>query len=230
MVERGYYQMHRGWQDHPVFGREPYSERDAWEWLIANASHTDTVVRVAGVPVTVERGQLCYSVRFLAERWRWSKSKVHRFLGRMAKWDMIRTCAKSGTANTVVTVCNYELYQAPQTQSGTAAGQQRDSSGTNKKNDKKDNKTTRGIYSPEFEEAWSVYPRDEDSKAAAFKAWTARIREGVAAREMIEGTERYNLWTQHHRTEQRFIKRAVTFYGPDEHWNLPYSLNGREVA
>ena len=146
MIDRGYYQMHRGWQDHPVFGNAPYDERGAWEWLIAHAAHGTTTVAVNGSPVTVERGQLCYSVRFLAERWKWSKSRVHRFLQKFARWDMIQTCSKtgtdSGTAITLITICNYELYQTPQKKAGQQAGQERDRSGTNKKNDKNDKKET----------------------------------------------------------------------------------------
>ena len=30
MTQVGFYLMHRGWQDSPIFGRETYSRRDAW--------------------------------------------------------------------------------------------------------------------------------------------------------------------------------------------------------
>ena len=255
MIDRGHYQMHRGWQDHPVFGKKPYDERGAWEWLIAYAAHGATTVAVNGEPVELQRGQLCYSVRFLAERWRWSKSRVHRFLQKFAKWDMIQICAKTGTESgtgvTLITVCNYNDYQTPRKKAGQQEGQERDSSGTNKKNEKKTTylslesdvpeqegldlgsadapggegetekpkKRKRHQYTPEFEEAWDIYPqREHDSKHDAFKAWSARIREGCTVPEMIAGTERYHRFVRAKRMEPQYIKRAATFYGPALHF------------
>ncbi|EFG5126468.1 helix-turn-helix domain-containing protein, partial [Escherichia coli] len=42
-------------------------------------------------------------------------------------------------------------------------------------------RSNRPEYSPEFEQAWLVYPKRAggNSKSAAFKAWKARLNEGV---------------------------------------------------
>ena len=81
-------------------------------------------------------------------------------------------------------------------------------------------------YSKEFTEAWAIYPRKQDvNKKKAYKAWLARIKAGVTAQALIDGTQRY---ATHHRlrgTEQQFIMLPATFYGPDEHfltqWSTP---------
>lgn len=148
----GFYLMSRGWMDNDIFGNDEYSQRDAWLWIIEAAAWKPSRARIKGSIVDLERGQLTFSVRFMAEKWRWSKSRVDRFLKRLADQGMIETCTKIGTTaghpagqgQSIITVCNYEKYQSPlenardnnSSQSGTTAGQQRDNSGTKKKEGK----------------------------------------------------------------------------------------------
>lgn len=74
-------------------------------------------------------------------------------------------------------------------------------------------------YTAEFEEAWTLYPsRPGASKAATFKAWTARLKAGATALEMIEGTQAYADYCKAERTELAYIKQPATFYGPGEHY------------
>lgn len=93
-------------------------------------------------------------------------------------------------------------------------------------------KPTKGAYTPEFEEAWAQYPaRPGNSKAAAFKAWLARVKAGASPAEMIAGTIKYAAYCKHHRTEPQYVKQAATFYGPGEHfaadWSIPRALEPR---
>lgn len=79
-------------------------------------------------------------------------------------------------------------------------------------------------YSAEFEEAWALYPsRPGMSKAAAFKAWTARLKAGATVLEMIEGTRKYAAYCQAERTEAHYIKQPATFYGPGEHFSADWT-------
>ncbi|ACG60326.1 gp04 putative replication protein [Iodobacter phage PhiPLPE] len=72
---------------------------------------------------------------------------------------------------------------------------------------------------PIFEEAWAVYPkRPNNSKAAALKAWTARVKNGADPADMILGVKRYAKYCEVMRTEPNFIKQASTFFGPDQHY------------
>ncbi|EFD0870350.1 helix-turn-helix domain-containing protein [Escherichia coli] len=54
-------------------------------------------------------------------------------------------------------------------------------------------RSNRPEYSPEFEQAWLAYPKRAggNSKSAAFKAWKARLNEGVNPETMLEGVKRY---------------------------------------
>ena len=133
------YSMKRGWQNHYLFENEDYNRRDAWCWLVENAvwkrQHPSNI---RGKTIMLKRGQLCYSIRYLAEAWGWSKGKTERFINRLKTETMIETQAETGVL--IITICNYDKFQPPLkkigtqdgTQTGTAAGQQRDSSGTNK--------------------------------------------------------------------------------------------------
>jgi hypothetical protein len=132
MSERGVFAVDRGIFNHPVFADEPLTEREAWQWLIAEAAWRERAKRVGSVVVKLKRGQLAASVRFMAEAWGWSKSRVGRFLDRLKIETMVST--DNGTGVLVITICNYDKYQRVSlptgtesgTQTGTAAGQQRD--------------------------------------------------------------------------------------------------------
>jgi hypothetical protein len=87
----------------------------------------------------------------------------------------------------------------------------------------------------DFEQAWGLYPsRPGNSKADAKKAWHARIKEGVKAFLLIDGTKRYADYCAAMHTEPRFIKQAATFYGPGHHyrdeWALPQQPTSKQDA
>jgi hypothetical protein len=109
--------------------------------MVSQARFTDGVVNIAGKTVALRRGQFSHSVRFMAEAWNWDKAAVSRFVARLKTETMIETDTETGQL--VITICNYERYQAdarsPETAGDTAgdtpARQQRDSSETKKKDD-----------------------------------------------------------------------------------------------
>jgi hypothetical protein len=157
MAERGFYQMARGWQDNPLFGNAEYSERDAWVWLVEHAAWRPTKLRVKGVVIDLIRGQLCFAQRFMAEKWRWSKSRVDRFLKRLSAESMISICSKNGATaghpagqgQSVISICNYDKYQSPEAvdrgnavpENGATAGQQRGKEEEYKKDKKEEERS-----------------------------------------------------------------------------------------
>ena len=71
--KEGFYLMHRGWMDNPSSraGHDPFCRRAAWVWLIEEAAWADRRVSLGGKTVTLHRGQLTHSVRFMAQAWNW---------------------------------------------------------------------------------------------------------------------------------------------------------------
>ncbi|AVL11641.1 helix-turn-helix domain-containing protein [Escherichia coli] len=94
-------------------------------------------------------------------------------------------------------------------------------------------RSARQEYSPEFEQAWQEYPKRAggNSKSAAFKAWKARLREGIKPEIMLDGVRRYAAWVRATgNTGTQFVKQAATFFGPDRHfedfWQQPAAPGG----
>jgi len=110
----GFYRMYRGWTDCEAFAPEPFTQREAWEWLIEHAAWRDGVQTVGKVPVKVQRGQLAASVRFLADAWGWgrdAKTKVTRFLERLTRLEMVSTSVDPAAKLTIIHLTNYAHYQ-----------------------------------------------------------------------------------------------------------------------
>jgi len=200
MSERGVFALDRGWFNHPTFADEPFTEREAWAWLIAEAAWKPRRRRIGSRLIELDRGQLAGSVRFLAERWKWSKSRVDRFLNRLKIETMIGT--DSGTGILVVSVCNFNKYQRvgvpgvtgggtdSGTDSGTLAGQTKNKETLLKKDPPsagspkaKPQNRSRSIdprnYTAAFEEFWAAYPKTKTSnpKAVAFDVF-AKLNAG----------------------------------------------------
>lgn len=116
----GFYLMHRGWQDNPIFKSEPYTEREAWEWLIAEASFEPHKIRYKSKMISVDRGQVPTSYRNLAAKFKWGNERVKRFISLLKSECMIAT--ETGAGFLVVTISNYEKYQKPEKKAGTQTG------------------------------------------------------------------------------------------------------------
>lgn len=76
-------------------------------------------------------------------------------------------------------------------------------------------------YTPDFEEAWAIYPKrsGDNPKHAAFKAWNARLRQGHTAMAMTAGVNRYALFVRANGNEgTQYVKHASSFFGPNKHF------------
>ncbi|ADC71740.1 hypothetical protein TK90_1231 [Thioalkalivibrio sp. K90mix] len=83
-------------------------------------------------------------------------------------------------------------------------------------------------YPPEFETAWAAYPKraGDNPKRRAFRAWSARAKEGHTADEMLAGVNRYAEFCRATgKVGTETVKQAATFLGPDlaflEDWATP---------
>ncbi|HBR0601355.1 TPA: helix-turn-helix domain-containing protein [Klebsiella pneumoniae] len=88
-------------------------------------------------------------------------------------------------------------------------------------------------YSSEFETAWQAYPKRAggNSKAAAFKAWNARLKDGVKPEVMLAGVKRYAAYVRATGSAgTQYVKQAASFFGPDRHfeesWQAPSAPGG----
>jgi DNA-binding transcriptional MocR family regulator len=173
-MTRGYILVARGILGHPLFKPQgPYSRAEAWLWLMEAAAFKDrSVPALAGRKrkmVLIARGELSYSVRYLAQAWRWSTNRVLRFLDELQTDKTIET--RTDTGQTVISLCNYETYQAPfhgvETQIETDTDTQ---SETNKKERKKTKNNKRAcaavVDDYGFADWYALYPRKKQPSDA----------------------------------------------------------------
>lgn len=97
------------WDD-DAFRDEPFTQREAWVWMVAEASWRARYKPVGIYKVWTERGQLAVSTRFLARAWKWSDSRVRRYLDMLENRRMIARVTDAHA--TIITICKYDIYQS----------------------------------------------------------------------------------------------------------------------
>ena len=128
----GFISIERSIWDHPFFGKEPMSRREAWMWMLAQAAWKDTQHRVSGTLFDVPRGSFMATLREMQSAFGWqSDKKVRSFLKALEGADMIgrKTVGPRNSNKTHVTICNYDEYQSSG-RTGDAPGTHRDAPGT----------------------------------------------------------------------------------------------------
>lgn len=108
MSERGVFAVDRGVFEHPMFAPEPFTEREAWLWMVGAAAWRACKVRVGRATIDIVRGQLAFATRFMASRWKWSEARVRRFLKRLQSDAMVSI--QTTRESTLITICNYDKY------------------------------------------------------------------------------------------------------------------------
>src|SRR5882672_5928379 len=111
----GFFPLHRKFFDHWLWSESRvFSRAEAWIDLMAMAAISDCKRTSNGITYDLKRGQVIASERFLAKRWRWSRSKYRSFISTLKHDHMCsHTTARStatGTATytTTITLLNYE--------------------------------------------------------------------------------------------------------------------------
>lgn len=113
----GWFAVKRGALFHDLLKPQgKYSRFEAWIWLLENACYEPTEIEIGGRPYMVPRGSCCFSMRFIAQKWRWSRTAVETFLGQLEKVGTVevtepRTGPSRSQRRSQVTICNYDKYQ-----------------------------------------------------------------------------------------------------------------------
>ena len=117
----GWFKVERDIQDHAIWkSREPFDRRSAWIDLILQANYKDFKTMYKGKIVYRKRGEVNTSIVYLAQRWRWDRRKVKRFLLALESDGMV---SLNGTSDgTTVSIENYSKYQGDGTAHGTPDG------------------------------------------------------------------------------------------------------------
>lgn len=158
-IPGGYILLHRQLIDHPLYFAEPFSRIMAWIDLLLMANHATGYIYVRGNRIEVNRGQVGLSEDTLAQRWKWSRGKVRRFLNELENDQQI--VQQKSRVKSLISVVNYNKYQLGSTTDSTTDGQQTDTNNKNKKNNK-DNTQNDVFRDNDFLRFWDMYDKKKD--------------------------------------------------------------------
>jgi len=127
MSNKGWIKLHRSIFDNDLWNAEPFTKGQAWIDLIGNANHKACSTWVRGIEIRVERGQISWSELTMAKRWQWSRGKVRRYLGTLKTKQMI--VQQNNNLTSIISICNYEVYQSDSTADSTANDTANDTAG-----------------------------------------------------------------------------------------------------
>ncbi|TDT63398.1 hypothetical protein [Fonticella tunisiensis] len=245
MPQQGWICLYRKISDSWLWDDRPFSKGQAWIDLILLANHEDRKILLGNELITIPRGSFITSELKLMKRWGWSKEKVRNFLKLLQDDGMIvKISDKKKTTINIVNYSIYqdmpdhkqttERPQKDQEQTTSRLPADTNNNDNNYNNDNKDinnmcvtpaekpeeggaqeNNPGKGEYTEDFERFWSLYPRRKE-KIRAFKAWKARLKEKVNPEELIKAASNYAMYCKLNHTEERYIKHASTFLGPDK--------------
>lgn len=154
-----------------------------WHWLLQVANWKESQIIWEGTQRILKPGQLLFKIREISNQWDCSPATIWKWLHYLQKTQ--RIAIESRTHGTIVTICNWEIYQAYEESERTPSEHEVNTERTpselykevqeEKKNTirvsggVKNPKRKAGIriqYPAEFEEVWSTYGLKGDKKAS----------------------------------------------------------------
>lgn len=121
-MAEGWVSIHRKIFETAGYFSEPFCRNMAWIDLILLANYKPGIIRKRGIQISLKRGDIGLGQETLAERWKWSRGKVIRFLTELEKDEKI--IQQKNNILGCISIVNYEQYQQDGTTDSTTDGQQ----------------------------------------------------------------------------------------------------------
>lgn len=185
-MDEGWIVIARKANEHPCL--QAFDARGVWEKLLLMAAFRPHRVRLAGQMINLERGQLAVSLSAFAKSGGISRQRMRSIMSIFVTEGMTKTNQARGHACTVITVCNYDVYQNMPDDNGQADNQATTKLQPTERTKEQGNKRKKDSPSGEspspagaddrfFEALWTTYPRrDEDDKRGCHRLWKTAIR------------------------------------------------------
>ncbi len=193
---KGWISVHRKIQDNWLWqSKEPYDNLKAWLDILLTVNHSEQKVLIKGTLYTVKRGESIMSLDSWANRWKWNKSKVRRFLNLLQSDSMIEL--KNERKTTRLTVCNYDSYQDKRNANESQMNHKRNADetlATPNNNDNNNNNENKGTYPTKVEpinfDVLLDYINEKTNKSrriinpAVRAKYKARLKEGYTKKDI----------------------------------------------
>jgi hypothetical protein len=250
-MQRGYIKLFRKIQENDQWLSEPFTRSQAWIDLILLANYKPGVIRVRGNRVEVKRGQVGWSQVALANRWKWSRGKVRRFLKDLEKNER-QIVQQKNNITSLIDIVNYDEYQGNGTTDGQQTVQQTDSrryTNNNSKKDKKGKKTNKGVITPSSKESSFDVPEYQNCpQKQIIEAYhqhlpqlpTIQVWDDQSAKRLRQRWRQdpkcqcIDFWVEYFKwvAQSRFLMGQVNDFQADLHWlvrptNFAKVINGR---
>lgn len=136
-IDQGWVKLHRQLFDNSIWLEEPFTYGQAWIDLFANANHKPSTFFIKRQEVSLKRGQIAWSEVHMAQRWKWSRNKVRRFLKSLKTKQQIEQ-HNIRYLTSIITILNYDKYQDMEQQTEQHKNSRRNinKNDKNEKNDK----------------------------------------------------------------------------------------------
>ena len=108
-MNRGFVKIFRKIEDNSIFHEEPYCRLGAWIDLLLMVNHKDGEFMLGMTKMNIRRGQKWTSIGKLADRWKWGRDKVTRYLNLLESEGMIYQ--ERTNRGLLITVVNYANFQ-----------------------------------------------------------------------------------------------------------------------
>lgn len=234
MTDFGYILMARGIMHHPRIGaKKPYSEYEAWNWLLFEAAWRPRRVRVsngrASAVVELQRGQLIHSRSYLAEAWGWTEKRVRTYLRHLENDRQI--AVQTGQLQTLITICNYEQYQSKPTHGGRQTGQQTGPQWAGNGPEEERSKSIKDSFALEkrtsekkrtgevegFAEWYQAYPRKKQRDDAA-RAYRKAVPFQISAADLLSRTKTFAVeWGKRPKGDLQFCPYPASWLNSGEY-------------
>lgn len=194
--------LHRNLLINHLWREETFTRGQAWVDLLLLANHTDGYITPRGIHITVKRGQVGYSVKQLAIRWKWSEGKVNRFFELLEqKMNMIslekhgkngaQNGAEKNCVSTLITITNYDFYQSGGAENESHTERKRSGNGAETETNKKVKKVKKEPIGQavrfEICVAWNAFIEMRKLIKKPMTPYAMKLKVGALAKLQVEG-------------------------------------------
>lgn len=222
----GWIKLHRKLLEDTLWTCEVFTRGQAWVDLILLANHDTSFFYKRGVKIEVLRGQVGRSEVELADRWRWSRTKVRTFLNDLKREQQIEQQKTNLTQ--ILTIINYDEYQKKEQQTGQQKNsrktpeEQQKNTYKNVKNDKNEkNIVSKDILSKIQKEFYdtiapfvSIYKKE--MLRQFYEYWSEPNKSGTKIRYQLQKTWDLNLRLKNWAAKEPFMSKSkIIESGPE---------------
>ena len=222
MASKGWIKLHREILDKAIFHNEKLLK--VFVWCTLKATHEEYDQLVGRQIVHLKPGQFVTGRHKASEELRLKPSTA---------WDYLKVLESNNTINiksdnkfSIVTIVNWALYQSVDSYSDNETNSSHDNkSTTNQHKQEHKNNKKKEVYSPDFENFYSLYPNPM-GKAQTYKNWQKVIRK-YEPELILQSAKKYKKSVEG--TDKSYVTTSYNFLGQKAVYMDYLPGNGGEV-